>query len=113
VQPFGAEQEHDGLEIHTDVGPLRKAQVAIDVAEQRCGSAETVPVGDGRPLARFPVLACDTERTVALLTEGGPAVPVRGLQRARVHFVLALIPVVAVGHALNRPGLEFRQRRAG
>jgi hypothetical protein len=35
---------------------LRPAQIAIDVAEQGGGRAETVPVGDSRPLAPFPQL---------------------------------------------------------
>jgi hypothetical protein len=39
MQPFGAHQ-HDGLEIHTDVGPLRPAHGAVDVAEQGGGRAE-------------------------------------------------------------------------
>src|SRR5262249_15811159 len=71
VQPFGAEQEHDGLQIHADVGPLGPTQVAVDVAEQGGGRAKTVPVGDGSPLARLPVLARNAERAVALLAEGG------------------------------------------
>src|SRR6516165_7362429 len=58
---------------------LGPAQVALDVAEQGGGRAETVPVGDGRPLARFPVLARNAECAVALLAEGGSALAVRGL----------------------------------
>src|SRR5262249_18845303 len=113
VQPFGAEQQHDCLQIHADVGPLGPAQVAVDVAEQGRRRAETVPVGDGRPLARLPVLARNAERAVALLAEGGSAVPVRRLQRARIHLVLPLVPRVAVGHALNGVRLELGQPRAG
>src|SRR5215471_14321086 len=79
VQPFGPEQQHDGLQIHTDVSPLGPAQVAVDVAEQGGGSAETVPVGDGCPLARLQVLARNAECAVALLAEGGSALFVRGL----------------------------------
>src|SRR5580692_7551564 len=113
MQPFGAEQQHDGLQIHADVGPLGPAQVAVDVAEQGGGRAETVPVADGRPLARLPVLARNAERAVALLAEGGSALPVRGLHRGRVHLVLPLVPGVAVAHALDGARLELGQRRAG
>src|SRR4051794_3174208 len=72
--------------------PLGRAQVAVDVAEQGGGRAETVPVGDGRPLAPFPVLAGDAERAVALLAEGGAALGVWGLKHGRVHLVLPLVP---------------------
>src|SRR3954452_14971879 len=75
---FGAEQQHDRLQIHSDVGPLGPAQIAIDVAEQGGGRAETVPVGDSRPLARFPVLTRNPGRAVALLAKGGSALAVRG-----------------------------------
>src|SRR6516162_50068 len=113
VQPFGAEQQHDGLQIHAYVGPLGPAHVAVDVAEQGGGRAETLPVADGRPLARFPVLARNAECAVALLAEGGSALRVRGLQRGRVHLVLPLVPGVAVGNALDGVRLELGQRRAG
>src|SRR5262245_56011716 len=42
VQAFGAEQQHDGLQIHAEVGPLGATQVAVDVAEQGGRCAETV-----------------------------------------------------------------------
>src|SRR5262245_51288822 len=74
---------HDGLQIHAYVGPLGPTQVAVDVAEQSGGRAETLPVGDSRPLARFPVLARNAECAVALPAEGGSALPVRGLQHGR------------------------------
>ena len=86
MQPFSAEQQHDGLQIHADVGPLGPAQVAVDVAEQGGGRTETVPVGDGRPLARLPILARNAECAVALLAEGGSALSVRGLQCGRVSY---------------------------
>src|ERR1700761_7989811 len=89
------------------------AQVAVDVAEQGGGRAETIPVGDGRPLARLPVLARNAECAVALLAEGGSALAVRGLQRERVHLVLPLVPGVAVGDTLDGARLELGQRRAG
>jgi hypothetical protein len=38
VQSFGAEEQHDGLQIHPGVGPLGPAQVAVDVAEQGGGA---------------------------------------------------------------------------
>jgi hypothetical protein len=52
-------------------------------------------------------------RAVALLAEGGPALPVGGLQRGRVHLGLPLVPGVAVGHALDGARLEFGQWSAG
>src|SRR5258708_37536589 len=84
----------------------------LDVAEQGGGRAETVPVGDGRPLARFPVLARNAECAVALFAEGGSALSVRGLQRGRGHLVLPLVPGVAVAHALDRARLEIDQPTA-
>jgi hypothetical protein len=75
VQPFGAQQQHDGLQLHADVGPLGPAHVAVDGAEQGGGRSDTVPVRRSGPLARRYVLARDTECAVALLTEGGPAPP--------------------------------------
>ena len=57
---------------------MRPTQIAVDVAEQGGGRAETIPVGDGRPLARLPVLARNAECAVALLAEGGSALSVRG-----------------------------------
>src|SRR5215469_4538351 len=78
----------------------------VDVAEQGGGRAETLPVADGRPLARFQVFARNAECPVALPAEGGSALSVRGLQRGRVHLVLPLVPGVAVGHALDGERLE-------
>jgi hypothetical protein len=36
-------QQHDRLQSHADVGPLRRAHVAVDVAEQRSRRAESSP----------------------------------------------------------------------
>ncbi len=83
VQPFGAQQQHDGLRIHADVGPLGRAQVPVDVAKQGGGRAEAVPVRGSGPPARLQALARNAERAVALLTEGGATLAVRGLQRGR------------------------------
>src|SRR5262249_5330023 len=96
-----------------DVGPLGLTHVAVDIAEQGGGRAETPPVRDGRSLARFQVLARNAECAVALPAEGRSALSVRGLQRARVHLVLPLVPGVAVAHAPDGVRLEFGQRPAG
>src|SRR6267154_687131 len=64
---------------------LGPAQVAIDVAEQGGGRAETVPVGDSCPPARLPILARNAERAITFLAEVGSALAVWGLQRGRVH----------------------------
>src|SRR5262249_58370691 len=92
MQPFGAEQQHDGLQIHADVGPLGPAHVAVDVAEQGGGRAEALPVLGSGPLTRSPVLPRNTECAVALLTEGGSALVVRGLQCRRGHVLLPPLP---------------------
>lgn len=113
VQPFGTQQQHDGLQVHPHVGPLGPAQVAVDVAEQGGGCAEALPVLPRGPLARLPVLTRDPERAVALPAEGGSALLVRRLQRGRVHLVLPLIPGVARGQALAGALLELGQRLAG
>ena len=93
--------------------PLRQPQIAVDVAEQGGGRAKAVPVRDGGPLARLPVLARNAECAVALLAERGSALPVRGFQRGRVHLELPLVPGVTGSHALDGELLELRQRRAG
>ena len=96
-----------------NVGPLGPAQIAIDVAEEGGRRAETVPVGDGRSLARLPVVACNAERAVALLAEVRSTLAVWGPQCGRIHLVLPLVPGVSVGHAFDRARLEFDERRAG
>src|SRR5215831_1737970 len=98
---------------YAKVGPLGSAQVAVDVAEQGGGRAETVPVRGSGSLARLRILARNTEFAVTSLAEGSSALSVRGLQRGRVHLVFPLIPGVARGHALAGELLELGQRRAG
>src|SRR5262249_56706918 len=102
MQPFGAEQQHDGLQIHADVGPLGPAHVAVDVAEQGGGRAEALPVLGSGPLTRSPVLPRNTECAVALLTEGGSALVVRGLQCRRGHLLLPPVPRGALAPAPPR-----------
>src|SRR5262245_52748915 len=91
---------------------LGQAHVVVDVAEQGDGRTETLPVADGRPLARFQVLTRNAKCAVALLAEGGSALSVRRLQRGRVHLVLPLVPGVAVAHSLDGVRLKFGKRRA-
>src|SRR5262249_11115034 len=107
VQPFGAKQQHDGLQIHAYVGPLRPAHVAVDVAEQGGGRAETFPVADCRPLTRLPVLAGNAQRAVALFAEGGSALFVWGPQFGWIHFVLSLVPRIAVAYVLDGTRFEL------
>src|SRR5262245_34473773 len=107
VAPFGAEQQHYGLEIHASVGPLWSTQVAVDVAEEGGGRAETVPVRGSGPLARLHVLARDTEFAVTLLAEGGSALAVGGLQCGRVRLVFPLVPGVAGSHGFAGAFLEL------
>src|SRR5262245_23036246 len=113
VQSFGAEQQHDRLQVHADVGPLWPAHAAVDVEEQADGRAEKLPVRGGGPLARLQVPARDAERAVALRAEGRLALAVRGRQRGGIHLVLPLVPRVARGHALAGEPLELGQRCAG
>jgi hypothetical protein len=39
-QHLGSHQQHDGLQIHAAVGPLRQAHLPVDVAEQADRGAE-------------------------------------------------------------------------
>src|SRR4029078_4170211 len=96
-----------------DICPLRQPQIAVDVAEQGGGRAKAVPVRDGGPPARLPILARHGEWSLALLAERGSALPVRGFQCGRVHLELPLVPGVTGSHALDGELLELRQRRAG
>jgi len=113
VQSFGAEQQHDRLQVHADVGPLRRAHAVVDVEEQAEGRAEKLPVRGGGPLACLQVTARDAERAVALRAEGRLALAIRGRQRGWIHLVFSLVPRVARGHAFAGEPLELGQRRAG
>src|SRR5262249_5224968 len=106
MQPFSAEQQHDNLQIHTYIGPLKQAHIAIDIAEQSNRRTETLPIADSRPLARFQILARNAEYAVTLPAEDRSALSVRRLQRKRVHPVLPLVPKVPVAHVLDRAHLE-------
>jgi tetratricopeptide (TPR) repeat protein len=60
VQTLGAQQQHDGLQIHPEICPLGQAQVAVDVAEQGGGRAEAVPVRDRGPAFPKSAIAFDS-----------------------------------------------------
>src|SRR5262249_61991294 len=98
---------------YAKVGPLGSAQVAVDVAEQGGGRAETVPVRGSGSLARLHILARNTEFAVTSLAEGSSALAVRGLQRGRGHLVFPLVPRVARGHPPASEALQPGPRRAG
>jgi hypothetical protein len=111
VQPFGAEQQHDRLQVHADVGPLRRAHVAVDVAEQAGGRAEEGPVRGRRPLPRLQVPARDAERAVPLRAEGGLALAVGGLQLGRIQHGGKNTPGNDLPLDLGEPDLDLVQPR--
>src|SRR5262249_24936286 len=92
---------------YAKVGPLGSAQVAVDVAEQGGGRAETVPVRGSGSLARLHVLARNTEFAVTSLAKGSSALAVGGLQCGWVHLVLPLVPGVVCSHAFAGALLEL------
>src|SRR5262245_40674296 len=95
LQPIGAQQRHDGLQIHTDVGPLGPTQVAVDVAEQGGGRGGALAVRGSVPLPRFSVVARGGACAAAL--SAGPGLALGGGRRAFGAGHLVLRSVAGVG----------------
>lgn len=63
-EPVGAREQHHGLHIHAEVGPLRRPHAAIHRNDQSDGSAEEFEIAGILAIARRTVLAGNAEGAV-------------------------------------------------
>ena len=64
VQPFFAKQQHDGLQPHTDVGPLRRPHAAVKIAQQHSRGIERHYIVTNEIAARIRFRATNTHSLI-------------------------------------------------
>ena len=112
VEAFGAQQQHDGLQDHAQIGPLGRAHVVVDGAEQADRGAEELEVAFEPLEAGGFVFPGDVEPAVHEFADFEPAVAVGRLQFWWVDFVFRHF-VEAFADLLLHQGFESGQSIAG
>jgi len=113
VEPRVAQQQHQRLEHHSAVGPLRRPVRALDIAEQAYRSAEEAIVVAEPRQPSVAVAAFDAQRRVHRFADLKPAAAIGLAELLGIDGVFRAVAERRLGKPRFHPRLERRHSLAG
>ena len=87
-QPLLARQQHDVLDEHAEIGPLRRSHRAVEEKKHPDGRTEEIVVSSELAMPRRPIFARNADEPIQILAVLVAARAVGLLQFGRIHVIL-------------------------
>ena len=113
VQPGLAQQQHDGLQPHAHVAPLRRAHIFARIGEQLHRRAKAIEIAHHLADARGLVLTRDLQRAVHGFAHAYALALMPTFQPLGIDIIFGLAALGRGGDAALHLGGEIGQRLAG